>query len=389
MSKLEKLITELCPGGVIFSNLSEVLTIRNGKDYKGFAEGDIPVYGSGGIMTYIDTAAYEKASVLIPRKGSLDKLYYVDVPFWTVDTIFYTEIDETKALPRYVFYYLQFQHLERLNKAGGVPSLTQAELNRVKIPLPPLPVQQEIVRILDSFTERTDELNKTLEAELTARRKQYEYYRITLFEKLIQNGVPQRKIGEFCNLVTGFPFDSAKFVSSGIRLLRGMNIKRGILDFSEENNKYWKNVDGLEKYILQDDDIVIAMDGSLVGKSFGILAEADLPLLLVQRVTRIRVQDGNPHFIYHYIASGAFTNYVDLKKTAGAVPHISLKDISAFSIPCPDINVQNEIATILDRFDALCNDLTSGLPAEIEARQKQYEYYRDKLLKFKSLSRNS
>ena len=92
MSELERLIQELCPNGVPFRELSEVLTIKNGKDYKSFDEGDIPVYGSGGIMTYIDTSAYNKPSVLIPRKGSLDKLYYVDTPFWNVDTIFYTEI---------------------------------------------------------------------------------------------------------------------------------------------------------------------------------------------------------------------------------------------------------------------------------------------------------
>ena len=90
MAQLDGLIKELCPNGVEYKKLSDVLTIRNGKDYKGFAEGSIPVYGSGGIMTYIDHFAYDKPSVLIPRKGSLDKLYYVDVPFWTVDTIFYT-----------------------------------------------------------------------------------------------------------------------------------------------------------------------------------------------------------------------------------------------------------------------------------------------------------
>ena len=119
----------------------------------GVSEGDIPVYGSGGIMTYIDTSLYEKPSVLIPRKGSLDKLYYVDVPFWTVDTIFYTEINTSIIEPKFVFYHLQSQHLEKLNTAGGVPSLTQTILKKVRIPLPPLPVQQEIVRILDNFTE--------------------------------------------------------------------------------------------------------------------------------------------------------------------------------------------------------------------------------------------
>ena len=177
MSELERLIQELCPNGIAYCELSDVLKIKNGKDYKSFGEGDVPVYGSGGVMTYIDTAVYDKPSVLIPRKGSLDKLYYVETPFWNVDTIFYTEIDESKAIPKYVYYCLQKQHLERLNTAGGVPSLTQSVLNKVVIPVPPIEVQNEIVRILDNFTELTAELKEKLAAEIEARQKQYEYYR--------------------------------------------------------------------------------------------------------------------------------------------------------------------------------------------------------------------
>ena len=106
MSKLQELIQQYCPDGVEYKELSKILTIRNGKDYKMFQTGNIPVYGSGGIMTYIDTYAYNKPSVLIPRKGSIDKLYYVDTPFWNVDTIFYTEIDNTQILPRYLYHAL-------------------------------------------------------------------------------------------------------------------------------------------------------------------------------------------------------------------------------------------------------------------------------------------
>ena len=166
--------------------LNNVLKIRNGRDYKGFGEGKIPVYGTGGVMTYIDKAAYTKPSVLIPRKGSIDKLYYVDVPFWTVDTIFYTEIFEDIILPKFVFYYLQKQHIEKLNTAGGVPSLTQEVLNKIPIPVPPLPIQHAIVAILDRFDALTKDLTSGLPAEIAARQRQYAYYRdrlLTFAEK--------------------------------------------------------------------------------------------------------------------------------------------------------------------------------------------------------------
>ena len=81
MTKLEQLIEELCPNGISYKELQDILTIKNGSDYKNLGEGDFPVYGSGGIMTYVDRFAYDKPSVLIPRKGSIDKLYYVDTPF--------------------------------------------------------------------------------------------------------------------------------------------------------------------------------------------------------------------------------------------------------------------------------------------------------------------
>ena len=172
MSKLEQLINKLCPNGVEYKTLSDVLKIKNGKDYKQFKEGNIPVYGSGGIIAYIDVFVLNKPSVLIPRKGSIDKLYYVEKPFWTVDTIFYTEIYTDIVIPKFVFYYLQKEHLEKYNIAGGVPSLTQAVLNKISFPIPPLPVQEEIVRILDTFAELT--------TELTMRKQQYEYYRESL-----------------------------------------------------------------------------------------------------------------------------------------------------------------------------------------------------------------
>ncbi|QVI99108.1 restriction endonuclease subunit S [Corynebacterium diphtheriae] len=173
MNRIEKLIEELCPNGVEYLKLEEILKIKNGKDHKHLDDGEIPVYGSGGIMRHVSQAAANGPSVLIPRKGSLGNLFYVEGPFWVVDTIFRTEINEVIALPKFVFYELQTLGLGEMNQAGGVPSQTQSKLNKLKIPVPPLEVQEEIVKILDTFKA----LEAELEAELEARKKQYKFYR--------------------------------------------------------------------------------------------------------------------------------------------------------------------------------------------------------------------
>ena len=172
--------------GYINLEMGEILKIKNGSDYKKFNLGDIPVYGSGGIINYIDTYIYDKESVLIPRKGSIGNLFYVDKPFWTVDTIFYTIIDKEIVMPKYLYYYLSKLNLEKLNTAGGVPSLTQTVLNKILIPLPPLEEQQRIVDILDRFDRLCNDISEGLPAEIEARQKQYEYYREKLltFKKL-------------------------------------------------------------------------------------------------------------------------------------------------------------------------------------------------------------
>ena len=157
--------------------LDSFAKIKNGKTYKDFGAGNIPVYGSGGIMTYVDRSSYDKPTVLIPRKGSLGNLFYLEEPFWNVDTIFYTEIDEEQVIPKFLYYFLKTAHLEDLNTAGGVPSLTQKVLNKVLIPVPSLAEQQRIVDILDRFDTLTSSLSEGLPAELAARRSQYEYYR--------------------------------------------------------------------------------------------------------------------------------------------------------------------------------------------------------------------
>ncbi|URN85632.1 restriction endonuclease subunit S [Acetobacterium wieringae] len=380
MSRLEALMAELCPDGVEVKELSQVLTIKNGKDYKGFDKGDIPVYGTGGIMTFIDRAAFEKPSVLIPRKGSIDKLYYVDVPFWTVDTIFYTDINTDIIEPKYVFYYLQAQHLERLNTAGGVPSLTQAVLNSVKIPLPPLPVQGEIVRILDNFTELTAELT----AELSARKKQYEYYSKEL---LSFSDAQYYALADLCDIVD-YRGKTPKKVENGVFLVTAKNIRKGYIDY-EKSKEYIAPEDYeivMRRGYPQQGDVLITTEAPC-----GNIAQIDNEdIALAQRVIKYRPKTDalNSTFLKYILLGNEFQDKLLATATGGTVKGIKGSKLHKLTIPVPPLEVQARIVAILDRFDTLCNDLTSGLPAEITARQQQYEYYRDQLLTFKACPAN-
>lgn len=162
---------------VEWKKIGEICKIMNGRDYKHLSEGDIPVYGSGGIMTYVNESAYNRPSLLIPRKGSIGNLFYVETPFWTVDTLYWTKIDECLIVPKFFYYYMTTKDLTKLNMAAGVPSLTQSMLYKIKIPIPSLEEQHRIVSILDRFESLTTFLQSGLPAEIAARRQQYEHYR--------------------------------------------------------------------------------------------------------------------------------------------------------------------------------------------------------------------
>ena len=164
-------------GEVEWKTLGEVANIKNGKDWKLLGAGDIPVYGSGGIMQYVDAFVYDKPTVLIPRKGSITNIFYVDSPFWNVDTIYYTEIDIGQMIPKFFYYFMTTIDMMQLDTGSGRPSLTQAILNQIKIPLPALTEQARIVAILDKFDALTNSITEGLPREIELRQKQYEYYR--------------------------------------------------------------------------------------------------------------------------------------------------------------------------------------------------------------------
>ena len=388
MSKLKELIAELCPNGVEYKELKEVLTIKNGSDYKNFPEGEIPVYGSGGIMTYIDRYAYDKSSVLIPRKGSIDKLYYVEVPFWNVDTIFYTEINETIINPRYVYHVLRKEHLEKYNTAGGVPSLTQKVLNKVKIPVPPLPVQEEIVRILDSFTSLTVELQTKLQAELQARQKQYEYYRDQLLTFDVHKGrtseVQWKTLGELGKWFGGKTPSMAKSVfwdNGKIPWISSKDMKASTLSDTQDHITEVAIKDA-SMTIFPKNSIAIVTRSGILKHTFPVAyipfettINQDIKLLVVNNTV-------NPRYAFHLLQGNGKEILKKTKKQGGTVDSLDFQRILQYKVPVPPLPVQEKIVEVLDNFDAICSDLNIGLPAEIEARQKQYEYYRDALLSF-------
>lgn len=167
---------------IIWKNLGEVVKIKNGKDWKNLGQGDIPVYGSGGIMNYVDKASYDKVSVLIPRKGTITNIFYTEKPFWNVDTIFYTEIDESQIFPKFLFHFMKNFDLTTLSTDSTRPSLTQTTLNKISIPLPSLNEQKRISNILDKFETLTHSITEGLPKEIALREQQYEYYRGQLMD---------------------------------------------------------------------------------------------------------------------------------------------------------------------------------------------------------------
>ena len=386
MSKISDLIAKLCPNGVEYKKLGECVRIRNGSDYKHLGPGKVPVYGSGGIMTYVDEYVYDKPSVLIPRKGSIEKLYYVDSPFWTVDTLFYTEINVEIVGPRYLYYVLQKEHLEQYNTAGGVPSLTQKVLNDIPIPVPPVKIQREVVEVLDKFALLTAELT----AELEKRKKQYEHYRDKLLKftpplteiEIIELGEVIKSLNTGLNPRRFFQLntDDAMNYYVTIREMHG-----GRIEFSDKTDRINDEAMRLcnNRSNLEKGDVLFSGTGT-IGEMV-VLEETPTNWNIKEGVYTIKPDQTKilPKFLRYILMSTPIRLSYLSKVAGGTVKSISMGDMKKIKIPLPTLKKQAEVVALLDKFDKLCNDLTSGLPAEIAARKKQYEYYRDKLLNFK------
>ncbi|MCI5125973.1 MAG: restriction endonuclease subunit S [Candidatus Electrothrix sp. AR5] len=305
--------------------------------------------------------------IVFGRKGAVDRSALVSC----VENGWFLGSDGIRIRPtiRYHSSYLacQFQgHSVKailLQNAIGttMPSLNQSILKHILLPIPPRAEQEAIAAALSDMDALIEGVEKLLEKK--RRIKQGAMQELLKPKK----GWKQIFLGSIADILTGFPFPSSGYSDDGIKLLRGSNVKRGNINWSKKNTKYWKVIThDIKPYELQAGDIVIAMDGSLVGKSFAQISEDDLPALLLQRVTRIRTDKVDINYICHLVCGKYFTIHCEQIKTSSAIPHISPKDIRDFQIPLPPTRVeQTAIAAIL-----------SDMNKEIEQVETQLTKYR-------------
>lgn len=371
MSRLDQMIQQLCPDGVEFKLVKDEyqrlkgtpITAAKMKEIES-PTGDIRIFAGG--KTVID--ACEKdipnanitrvPAVLIQSRGVIDVVYY-DKPF-TFKNEMWAYTHENKTAIKFLYYVLKSNIEKFRDAASGMGSLPQISLKVTEdfmMPVPPLEVQRIIVQILDQFTELSAELT----AELTARKKQYEYYQQKLFA--FDDNTEWTTLSQIADIGTGNSNTNEELENGKYPFfVRSQEVRR-------------KNT-----YEYDETAIITSGDGVGVGKIFHYI---EGKYALHQRAYRIHITDKRvlPKFYFYYMKS-SFLTYIEKTSFHSSVTSIRRPMLNNFPVPILDTEDQRRIVSILDKFDALCNDQTSGLPAEIAARQKQYEYYRDKLLTF-------
>lgn len=392
MSKIDDLIAKYCSNGVEYKEIGNIW-VRQEKSKYGVAKiqelesGDNICFTSGNKTFFVKDCLVDGECLFMNDGGVADIKYHSGKAFYTDHVFAFGIQPEIGILTKYVYYCLKNKQdyiNEFLFKGAGLKNLNKKDFAKFQIPVPPLAVQEEIVNILDSFTM----LEAELEAELEARKKQYEHYRDELLN-------PENMKGEVQSLELGalFPFIRNGFVGTvtpyftneqnGVRYLEGTNIHDGIISDNEIlyvtkefHNKHIKNE-------LKPDDILMVQSGhicecAVVGEKY---KGANCHALII-------MSNGGTclsKYIVYYLHTAAGLKSLLPATTGGAIKHVLAKKIGKIKVPVPSLAEQERIVSILDKFDGLVNDISDGLPAEINARRQQYEYYRDKLLNFEPI----
>ena len=366
MSRINELIEKLCPNGVEYKELGEAVNIldnlRKPISKEKRTKGNYPYYGANGIQDYVLDYIFEGTFLLMGEDGSVIKKDGSPILNWATGKIWVNNhahvLSEKRniALLRFIFYYLSTIDVT-LIVHGTPPKINQANLRSITIPIPPLEIQEEIVRILDNFTA----LEAELEAELEARKKQYEYYRNKLLS-FEGKDVEWKTLGEVCTFEYGKSLKESER-KGGIYPVMGSNGKVGLHDV----------------FLVSGPCIIVGRKGSAGAINW--VDENCYPIDTTYYLN-LKTNKIDLRFLYQYLISIGLTP----ETKSGGVPGLNRNEAYQKNIPLPSLSEQKRIVDILDKFDSLVNDISIGLPAEIEARRKQYEYYRGKLLSFKEIN---
>lgn len=392
MSKIEKLIKKLCPNGVEYKKLEFCCRILDNKrkpiSKNSRNTGIYPYYGANGIQDYIDNYIFDGKYVLIGEDGSVQTQNGNPIVNWAEGKIWVNNhahiIEEANnVLLRYLFHYLQIVEVSDLIH-GNIPKLTGSDFRNIIVPVPPLEVQEEIVRILDKFGE----LEAELEAELETRKSQYEFWRDKLFEQNVKEKYILEDILK--SLKTGL--NPRKFFK--VNTVDAVNYYVTVKELGERNVRYWEskdkiNSEGLqrinERSNLEVNDVLFSGTGT-IGKVS--LIEKEPKNWNVKEgvyILKPKKEKVIPTYLMYLMRSNYMKKLYSDYIVGSPVSSIPMKELKKIKISLPSLQEQERIVNILDKFDKLVNDISEGLPAEIEARRKQYEYYRNKLLSFEEL----
>lgn len=387
MSRLNELIQELCPNGVEFKKLGNVCNnITTGKLNANVMEkeGKYPFFTCDAQPFRINKYAFDTEAILVTGNGSqVGHINYYKGKFNAYQRTYVLSNFVPKICAFFLFYYLKCYlkpYILQNCKKGSVPYITLPILKDFDIPIPPLDVQNEIVRILDTFTSHAAEL----QAELQARKEQYEYYRNKLltFDKDDKN-VKWMKLGEIGTFIRGNGLQKKDFTETGFPCIHYGQIHTHYGTFADTTISHTSFVLAEKLRKASYGDLVIAttsedVDG--VCKACAWLGENDVA---VSGDAYIYKHNQNPKYISYLFQTKRFYEYKRKASVGTKVVRVSEDSMKNFIFPIPSISEQTRIVSILDKFEALVNDLTEGIPAEMAAVQEQYEYYRNKLLTFK------
>ena len=410
MSKLDKLLRELCPNGVEYKRIGDFAMCFPGATPKTthpeyWENGTIPWMSSGEVnqeeVTFtekkITQKGYDETSTKMVPVGTVvialagqgktrGKVAITRIPLCTNQSLCAIVVDET-VISKYLFHYLRSQYARIREISSGDGTRGGLNLKMIKayvVPVPPIEVQEEIVRILDSYTEKIDELTQNLMTEITARNTQYNYYRDKLLKA--ETNAHKYKLGEIATVTKLAGFEFTNYVTysenGNIIALRGLNVKNGRLDLHDVKYVDKSDLSKLERSKLHIGDMLFTYVGT-VGQ-VAIVDEED-KYYLAPNVALIRCDKEVllPQYMKYYFQTTQFWDkQIRRLLQSSSMQNIPMEKIRKFEIAVPPLDVQNRIVNVLDNFEKICSDLNIGLPAEIEARQKQYEYYRDKLLTF-------